>query len=66
MIEQYDTVTVQELFEEELEAITYHHDELVKLNTKEALDEAEGLRHVISYFKRRLNDEMVTTASTLH
>ena len=61
-----ETVTVAELFEEELEAIQSHYNELIALSTKEALLEAETLSHVIHYFERRLADDFGDMNKTLH
>lgn len=59
-----ETVTVAELFEEELEAIQDYYDKLLALNTKEALIEAESLSHVIHYFEKRLNDDLGDLGNT--
>lgn len=54
MDEYYETITVKQLFEEELEAIQEQHEKLVELDTPESRDAADSLYHVIRYFKKRL------------
>ena len=56
-----ETITVQQLFEEELEALRERYDSLIGQGTDENLKEAENLEHVIRYFEARLGH-----TTTLH
>ena len=59
MEEYYETITVKQLFEEELEAIKDQHERLIELDTPESREAANSLKHVIRYFKKRLElDEL--------
>jgi len=49
-----ETITVQQLFEEELEALRERYDSLIGQGTDANLREAENLEHVIRYFEARL------------
>ena len=49
-----ETITVQQLFEEELEALRERYDSLIGQGTEDNLKEAENLEHVIRYFEARL------------
>ena len=49
-----ETVTVAELFEEELEALIAQHERLITENTSHSLEVANSLEHVIKYFRVRL------------
>ena len=68
----YETVTVAELFEEELAALEEQHELLLEENTFESRTTAKKLSHVIEYFKSRLgieeeHDDYVNPGnSTLH
>ena len=53
----YETVTVAELFEEELAALEEQHELLLEENTFESRTTAKKLSHVIEYFKSRLGIE---------
>lgn len=49
-----ETVTVAELFEEELLALEEQHKKLIEENTELAKDTAAKIAHIIEYFKLRL------------
>lgn len=49
-----ETVSVQQLFEEELEALQDQHERLIEEDTPESTDCARKIAHVIEYFKLRL------------
>lgn len=51
---EYETVSVAELFEEELVALEEQHEELLEKNTYESRTTAAKISHVIEYFKNRL------------
>lgn len=54
-LEQYEeTVSVEELFTEELEALEEQYNKLVALETDEAQNTANSLIHIITYFRVRL------------
>ena len=50
----YETVSVEELFQEELEALQAQHEKLIAEGTREGMLIAERLLPVIEYFKARL------------
>ena len=50
----YETVTVEELFQEELDALREQYDILIGKGTDTSLTAAENLEHVIRYFEARL------------
>jgi len=53
-----ETVSVEQLFEEELAALEYHYNKLVKETTDPgATKAAESLLHVIAYFRVRLGQD---------
>ena len=54
MEEYIETVTVEELFQEELDALREQYDVLIDKGTKTSLTAAENLEHVIRYFEARL------------
>lgn len=70
----YETISVEQLFEEELEALVAQHEKLIAENTKDSMLIAERILPVIEYFKARLGlleesvDEMygVPENHTLH
>jgi len=49
-----ETVTVAELFEEELVSLQEQHDKLVDENTHDSRLTAQKIAHIIEYFKLRL------------
>jgi tRNA(His) 5'-end guanylyltransferase len=49
-----ESVTVAELFEEELIAIEEQYDKLIEENTMDSRLTAKKLEHIIEYFKLRL------------
>ena len=49
-----ETVSVQQLFEEELEALQDQHERLIEEDTPESVQCARKIAHVIEYFKLRL------------
>lgn len=51
----YETVTVAELFEEELEALEEQHQKLLEESTETSKETAAKIAHVIEYFKLRLD-----------
>ncbi len=58
MAYEEETVSVEELFEEELAALEYHYNKLVKETSDPgATKAAENLLHVIAYFRVRLGQE---------
>jgi response regulator RpfG family c-di-GMP phosphodiesterase len=50
----YETVSVEQLFEEELEALEEQHQRLIDENTFESRHTAQKIANVIEYFKLRL------------
>ena len=50
----YETVTVAELFQEELDCLREQYDKLIGNGTDQSLRAAENLEHVIRYFEARL------------
>ena len=52
-----ETVSVEELFEEELAAIIEARQSLVEKGDRESILVADSLNHVIQYFKVRLGYE---------
>ena len=58
ILDQYEeTVSVEELFTEELEALEEQYNRLVELDTDEAQNTANSLIHIITYFRVRLGLE---------
>ena len=51
---EYETVSVGELFQEELDALREQYDHLIDKGTVTSLQAAENLEHVIRYFEARL------------
>lgn len=51
---EYETVSVGELFQEELDALREQYDLLIDKGTDVSLQAAENLEHVIRYFEARL------------
>ena len=51
---EYETVSVGELFQEELDALREQYDILIDKGTDTSLRAAENLEHVIRYFESRL------------
>lgn len=51
---EYETVSVGELFQEELDALREQYDILIDKGTDSSLEAAENLEHVIRYFESRL------------
>lgn len=51
---EYETVSVGELFQEELDALREQYDKLIGRGTDQSLQAAENLEHVIRYFEARL------------
>ena len=49
-----ETVTVAELFEEELIALEEQHEKLIKENTQQSRLTAQKLENIMEYFKVRL------------
>lgn len=70
----YETVSVEQLFEEELAALEEQHQKLLDENTFESRQTAQKIANVIEYFKLRLGvieetmDEVygVSKHNTLH
>jgi len=61
----YETVSVEQIYTEELEALEGHYSLLRSLETEAADTVADSLEHVINYFRIRLgmvDDEDLTTA----
>jgi hypothetical protein len=50
-----ETVTVAQLFEEELAALEGQHGKLIEENTHESRLTAKKIEHIIEYFKLRLD-----------
>jgi len=50
----YETVSVEQLYEEELEALEEQHQKLLDENTFESRQTAQKIANVIEYFKVRL------------
>ena len=50
----YETVSVEQLFEEELAALEEQHQRLIDENTFDSRHTAQKLANVIEYFKLRL------------
>jgi len=50
----YETVSVEQLYEEELEALEEQHQKLIDENTFESRQTAQKIANVIEYFKVRL------------
>jgi len=50
----YETVTVAQLFEEELEALEEQYDTLIEEDTQTSKLTAQKIANVIEYFKLRL------------
>ena len=58
MTYEEETVSVEELFEEELAALEYQYNKLIKTESDPgAIKAAESLLHVIAYFRVRLGQE---------
>ena len=51
---EYETVSVAELFQEELDALRDQYDKLIDRGTDSSLTTAENLEHAIRYFEARL------------
>ena len=51
---EYETVSVAELLQEELDALRDQYDKLIDRGTDTSLTTAENLEHVIRYFEARL------------
>lgn len=70
----YETVSVEQLFEEELAALEEQHQRLIDENTFDSRQTAQKIANVIEYFKLRLGvieqtiDEVygVSNNKTLH
>jgi len=50
----YETVSVEQLFEEELAALEQQHQRLIDENTFDSRHTAQKIANVIEYFKLRL------------
>ena len=50
----YETIPVEQLFQEELDALREQYDILIGKGTDNSLRAAEDLEHVIRYFEARL------------
>lgn len=50
----YETISVEQLFQEELDALREQYDILIDKGTNTSLRAAEDLEHVIRYFEARL------------
>jgi len=50
-----ETISVEQLFQKELEALRDQYDALILKGTPVSLEAAENLEHVIRYFESRLN-----------
>lgn len=66
-----ETVTVAQLFEEELEALEEQHEMLIERNTHESRLTAIKIEHVMEYLRARLDSSIedaygVTDKKTLH
>lgn len=66
----YETITLEQLFNEELEALVDQQERLIEEDTPETRALAHNLGYVIAYFKARLNsddplDVMDTVSSQL-
>jgi len=57
MEDYQETVSVGELFEEELDLLIDQHKFLTEKNTEESMMAADSLAHVINYFRIRLGME---------
>jgi len=51
----YETISVEQLFQEELDCLREQYDILIDKGTSTSLRAAEDLEHVIRYFEARLN-----------
>jgi|TARA_B100001094_G_scaffold118529_1_gene114289 hypothetical protein len=51
---EYETVSVEQLFQEELDALIEQYEVLVNKGTSTSLLTAERIEHVIEYFEARL------------
>ena len=51
---EYETVSVAQLFQEELDCLREQYDLLIGKGTNTSLQAAEDLEHVIRYFEARL------------
>ena len=51
---EYETVSVAQLFQEELDALREQYDHLIEHGSDQALTAAQNLEHVIRYFESRL------------
>jgi hypothetical protein len=52
-----EVVSVEELFQEELEVLEHQYDKLTQVSSEESRIAAETLLHVIAYFRVRLGLE---------
>jgi len=50
-----DYITIEELFQEELDCLRELYDRLIGAGSQSALQTAENLEHVIRYFESRLD-----------
>ena len=57
MAEYEETVSVEELYQEELDALESQYERLMQLETESSLRAADTLLHVIAYFRVRLGLE---------
>jgi hypothetical protein len=53
----YETITLEQLFREELEALMDQQEKLIEEDTPESKALAHNLGYVIAYFKARLNSD---------
>ena len=54
-MDQFEELTIEELFEEELLALEEQHAKLIAENTLDSRTTAQKIANVIEYFKLRLN-----------
>lgn len=54
-MEEFETITIDELYQEELDCLREQYDRLIGLGSDTALQSAENLEHVIRYFEARLH-----------
>ena len=52
----FETITVEQLFQEELDCLKEQYDNLIDKGTTTSLKAAEDLEHVIRYFEARLGN----------
>jgi len=54
-MDQFEELTIEELFEEELQALQEQHARLIEENTLDSRTTAQKIANVIEYFQLRLH-----------